>query len=737
MLALRAAIMRIAGLFGRSRRDRDLEAEIESHLQLHVDDNLRAGMTPREARRQALLKLGGADQTKEAYRDRRGLPLIEQCLMDLRFGVRMLAKERWMTAVAVLSLALAIGATTAMFGLVRALVFRPLSVRDPYSLVQIATEPRPSVASNLSFPAFREMARGQQVLTSLMGLAGVSVYAADTPQGLMNVTTMGVSANFYEELDAHAVVGRLFTAGEFTTEPEAVAILGYHFWRDAFGADPSVVGRTMRVDGVPLTVIGVAPQGFTNLNVAIEPAVTVPLPMFPVLITQRLPIKPWSEDPNVTWVTAVGRMRPGVTLEQARAQLAALWPGVRTSLAPLIADPGRRADFLKFPLMVRPAATGFEQYGLRARFTTPSYVVLGIALLVLAIACANVASLLLSRAATREREIAVRVALGASRGRLVRHLLCEGVLLSALATAGGVAVALWASRAFPAVVFANAVIPMSFDASLDGVVLVVACVLAIVTAGLFSLAPIWRVMRHDPAASLQQQHRTGVQTGQLGRALVAGQIGLCLVLMTAAGLLVRSLQEIRAVDTGVQTSGVTVAFPSPQPGAYKASDNDAYYPALIERVRSLPGVRAVGIAQLKPLGGQASMMHVGAVGSDNDATAAFTSCSPGLFEALGIGVVAGRDFTWADNSHSRPVAIVSRSLARRLFGDGDPIGREIRMGSYADERSDVESRRRGDRRRARLRRQRSQHLHRLYSFVTAKRGRQWESAGDSRLRERA
>ncbi len=647
-------------------------------------------MTPAEARRHALLKLGGADQTKEAYRDRRGLPLIGQFLKDLRFGVRMLVKERWMTAVAILSLALAIGATTAMVGLVRALVFRPLSVRDPYSLIQVATEPRPSVASNLPFPAFREMARGQRVLTSLMGLAGVSVYAAETPQGLMNATTMGVSANFYDELDVHAVVGRLFTAGEFTTEPEPVAILGYHFWRDAFGADPAVVGRTVRVDGVPLTVIGVAPPGFSNLNVVIEPAVTVPLPMYPVLITQRLPIKPWSEDPNVTWVTAVGRMKPGVTLDQARAQFAALWPGVRTSLAPLIADPGRRADFLKLPLTVRSAATGFEQYGVRTRFTTPSYVVLGIALLVLIIACVNVASLLLSRAAAREREIAVRVALGASRGRLVRQLFCEGVLLSSLATVGGVAAALWASRAFPALVFANAVIPMGFDASPDGVVLLGACAMAIVTAGLFSLAPIWRATRHAPAASLQQQHRTVVQTGRMGRALVAGQVALCLVLMTAAGLLVRSLEEIRAVDAGVQTAGVTVAFPSPQPGAYKVSDNDAYYPALIERVRSLPGVRAVGIAQLKPLGGQAAMTNVGAVGSDHEATAAFTSCSPGLFEALGIGVVAGRDFSWADNSHSRPVAIVSRSLARRLFGNGDPIGQEIRMGSYADERSDVE-----------------------------------------------
>lgn len=664
----------------RKRRNRELDEEIQAHFDLALRDRIEQGETPAAAEQIVRREFGNLTLVKEATRDVWGYSGVQTVSQDLRYAVRSFVRTPLFTAVAVVSLTLAIGAMTAIASLLHALVFRPLPVRDPYSLVMIRAQPRPTLSGNLSYPVYRELTNDEQAFTSLVGFTGIAVFDVQTDGAFARAATMGVTANFYTEFGIRPFAGRLFTPDDFTTAPAPWAVLGYGFWKRTFGDDLSVVGRTIRVDGKPLTVIGIAPKGFSNLNVAIEPAITVPLSTFSIMLARRPLAVPWTDDPTVAWVTTVGRLKPGVTLDQAEAYLLAIWPATRASLAPTIENPQRRQSFLNLRLTLGSAATGWENYGMRSQFTTPFYVILGIATLVLLIACVNLASLLLSRTAARQSEIAIRVALGASRRRLSGQLFIEGLLLSVIAVAGGLVVALGVSIAFSKYVFANYSVPMSFNALPDAPVVVFACALAVLTAVLFSLAPIWMVLRYDPAASLQQQHRTIAQTNRVGRFLVATQIAFCLALVASSGLLVRSLREIRAVDVGVRTHDVVVAYPTPRPGAYPTVNNDVYYPQLHERVRSIPGVDAVGITQLKPLGGSPIPWDIGASESHDSVASVYGSASPGLFDALGIPLLSGRDFTWSDNSRSRLVAIVSQSLARRLFGAGNAVGREIRIG---------------------------------------------------------
>jgi predicted permease len=667
--------------FFRKRRNRELDEEIQAHLDMAVRDRIEQGETREAAEQSVRREFGSMTLVKEATRDTWGFSGAQRISQDLRYAARSFVRTPIFTIVAVVSLTLAIGAMTAIAGLLHALVFRPLPVRDPYSLVMIGAQRSPTLSGNLSYPLYRELTNDQQVFTSLVGFTGIAVFDVQTDGEFARAATMGVTANFYTEFDIRPFAGRLFAPDDFTTAPAPWAVLGFSFWKRTFGDDLSIIGRTIRVDGNPLTVVGIAPKGFSNLNVAIEPAITVPLPTFSIMLARRPLAVPWTDDPTIAWVTTVGRLKPGVTLDQAQAHLLAIWPAIRASLAPTIGNPQRRQSFLNLRLTTGSAATGWENYGMRSQFTAPFYAVFGIAALVLLIACVNLASLLLSRTAARQSEIAIRVALGASRQRLSGQLFVEGLLLSVTSVAGGLALAIGVSIAFGKYVFANYSVPMSFNALPDVPVVAFACALAVLTAVLFSLAPVWMVLRYDPAASLQQQHRTVAQTSHVGRLLVATQIALCLALIATSGLLVRSLQEIRAIDIGVQVGNVVVAYPTPRPGAYTPVDNDLYYPELVERVGSMAGVDAVGIMQLKPLGGSPVPWNIGPSESHDSVASVYSSASPGLFNALGIPLLQGRDFTWSDNSRSRLVAIVSRTLAHRLFGNGNPVGREIRIGS--------------------------------------------------------
>ena len=441
------------------------------------------------------------------------------------------------------------------------------------------------------------------------------------------------------------------------------------------------MGRTIRVEGAPFTVVGIAPAGFTGLGLVAEPDLTIPLAATPLLSGRSASTLVTSGSRSVR---LVGRLKTGATIDQARAQLAAVWPAVREAALPPAYTGPRRDDFLSIGLDVASASKGNET-SLRRRYVQPLTILLAIASLVLLIACTNVASLLLSRASVRRHEIGVRLALGASRWRVARQLVTEGVLLSLAGAAGGVMLAFWACAEITRIVFDEFLYPVVFDGRPDMNVIAVTTVVAIAVGILCSALPAWRGTRGTVTEALQTEGRTFSVSGRAGRLLVGTQLALSLVLLTTAGVLVRSLSELRAVKTGIERSDdVFVAYPgAAHPGAYDGVDNDTYYPQVLRRIEALPGVTRASVSLGKPGAGGGPRDAVVRFGETREAAGVVATRSPvapGFFAAVGIPVVKGRDFEWRDNSAGPRVTILSQSLAGRLFGDADPVGQRVRVG---------------------------------------------------------
>jgi len=492
------------------------------------------------------------------------------------------------------------------------------------------------------------------------------------------------TGNVYDELGLRPAAGRLLAAGDLSLDPpatEAVAVLGHGFWQRRYHGDASVVGRTIQVDGAPFVVVGVAPAGFTGFGLTTEPDVTIPLTATPLVSGGRPSTLATSASRSIR---LVGRLKSGLTIEQARAQLATIWPAVRQAALPPTYTGPRRSEFLSIGLEVSPASTGIER-SLRKRYVQPLVILLGIANVVLLIACTNVASLLLSRASVRRHEIGVRLALGGSRWRVARQLITEGVLLSLGGAAFGVAFAFWACAAITGRVFADVTVPVAFDGGPDLSVVALSTAVAVAAGILCSALPAWRGTRATPTEALQSDGRTFTATGRAGRMLVGLQLALSLVLLTTAGVLVRNLSELRSLDTGIERSeDVVVAYPAPaHPGAYDRLDNDTYYPQVLQRIESLPGVKHASVSLLKPGAGGGFRDVVVRLGETQDTTgvtATRSPVAPGFFAAVGIPVTQGRDFDWRDNSKGSSVTILSQSLARRLYGNTNPVGQRLQVG---------------------------------------------------------
>jgi len=522
------------------------------------------------------------------------------------------------------------------------------------------------------------------------GFAGLNL---DTGNEVTTGMLAAATGNLYEELGIRPEAGRLLEPSDMTLDPPAanpVVVVGHTFWQQHFHGDPNIVGRTIRIETVPFSIVGVVPRGFAGFGLTAEADLTVPLAARP-LLTGR-PISSLTSSAALSYLV-VGRLKSGVTLEQARAHLTAMWPAVREASLPPDYVGARRDDFLATRLSVASGATGSET-SLRSRFTQPLLVVLGIAALILVIACVNLASLMLSRAAARSHEMGVRLALGASRWRLARQMLTEGVLLSMAGGICGILFAGWACRALTAFIFEEYLSTIVFDARPDARVIAVTIATATLAGVIFSVVPAWRATRRSAVEALQHSTRTGTTSGAAGRLLVATQIALSLVLLSTAGVLVRTLGAVRAIESGVErTDGVFIAYPWGRAGGFDGVDNDTYYPDLIRRVAALPGVRHVSASLLKPGTGGAYSELVAPLGEtailDRGVLSQRTPVAPGFFETVGITIVNGRDIAWSDNSRARRVAIISESLARRLFGERNAIGQRLNVG-LQPERNDLE-----------------------------------------------
>jgi putative ABC transport system permease protein len=683
MTGLRVLWSRLTDLVLRRRREDRLADEIQAHLDLLTDEHVARGMSLADARLAARKSFGGVDQAKERYRDRRGLPLVESMSQDVRNAWRSLRRTPTFTIVSILTLTLAIGANAGIGSLLNALLVRELPVRAPSTLVQVETVSPRGDAIPLTYTMFQELSRRQQVFSSVMGWWGASVKDVEVDGAIATAAVFAATGNLFDELGIRPLHGRLLVTSDMSLMPpaaETVAVVGYRFWKRYLHEDPAVVGRTIRIAGVVWTIVGVAPEGYTGLRLTIEPDVTIPLAAVPLLsgrTVESFAVR------STQWIGMVGRLKPDVSLSQARAQIDASWPALRDASLPADATSSQRDQHMALRVDVSSMARGFEP-GLRARFTQPLLIVFGIAALVLCIACVNLASLALARAVASSHEIATRLALGGTRWRICRQLLVEGVVLSIAGGAGGVVAAGWASRMVSGVILADLNVPTAFDPTPDGRVMAVTFATTIIVGAIFSLAPCWWIVRQRASHTLRVDGRTVSGSGRFGTILVATQIALAVMLLVHAGLFIQTLRRVHSVDTGLEVNNVFVAYTRPFEGRYNDVDNDSYYPSLIERLRAVRGVEYASVSLLKPGGGggiDTTVAPIGTPKATNAPEVTRSPVAPDFFRALGVTMREGRDFSFADNSRSQMVAVVSQSLAARLYPGRTALGERIRIGA--------------------------------------------------------
>ena len=614
---------------------------------------------------------------------------------DIRVAARGFRQSPGFTITALLTLTLAIGANASVFSLLNALVLRDANVRDPRSLVRVSSiAPPQNLESGLTYAMYDDFKRRQQVFSSVIGWRANGIYNIDIEARHSRGLVAAVSGNFFDELGGRAAAGRLLSVSDInepSAEPSMVAVLGHAFWERAFASDPAAIGRRVAVEGTAFTVIGVAPPNFLGLGMYIEPDVTVPLTAFPK-IADHAPASLLS-NPS-TWVRVTGRLKSGVSIDQARAGIELLWPDLKAANLPASLQGTRRDAFLSAGVSVRSAAKGTETGpGMRARFTQPLYVLLAIALLVLVIASLNLASLMVARGVAASHDVGVRMALGAARRRVMRAVVMEGVLLAIAGGLMGVVAGMWISDALAKLILEDFSVRATLDVTPDARVIAFTAALTLSGGVLCSLVAAWRAGRQDIMLSLRQGTRTATSRRHAGRWLVAAQVGVSLMLLVHGGLLIRSLQKVRAVSSGMDVSDVIVAYPQPRPDGYRNVENDSYFRSLVARLEQISGVQRAAISNFKPAGGGVGGGElVATADSAPDAEgvrATFMSVSPQLFDVLRMPMREGRDFNWADHSRSRRVAVVSQTLAQRLFNGAPALGRRVRIGLHPS-RQDVE-----------------------------------------------
>jgi predicted permease len=655
--------LRLAGSLRSSRRDREFSDELASHLQLHIDDNVRAGMTPDEARRQALVALGGVEQTKDAYRDQRGLPVIESLLRDCRYGARLLLKSAGFSLAAVLILALGIGANTAIFSVVNAVVLRPLPFSEASRIMRVWHTPPPEQFSGAPIfavsPANYIDWRSQNDVFERMAIyryRQLNLTGQTEPDALLAAV---VSPEFFDVLGVRPIAGRAFGPGDDEAGRANIVLLSEKMWKSRFGGDAAIVGRSIALNGEPHTVIGVVPQRLAFPETA---QVWVPL----VWTAKDRAVRG-----NHTYLV-IARLKPGVDVARAQAELSTISKRLEQRYP---------ADDKGWGALVLPL-----HQDLVGDVRWPLLVLLGAVAFVLLIACANLANLLLARTLGRAREIAIRAALGASRGRIVQQLLAESVMLGLAGGAAGLFAAQFGISAIVGSIGHD--LPRVGEIDVDGRVLAFTCAIAILTGLLAGVAPAWRMTRGDASDALKMgQGRGGSETGErrLRNVLVISEVALALMLLVGAGLLIRTLWQLRAVDPGIDPRNVltmTVAIPQTK---YPKSDQQArFFDEALRRIRALPGVESASATDSLPLQG-GSTQPVAIEGHpvlplSEQPEVAVRALLPDYIRTVRMRLLDGRDFTAADTPDRPARVLVSASMARRFWPNERAIGRHLTLG---------------------------------------------------------
>ena len=648
--ALRRLLNRVAAFVRRDPLDRDLDTELASHLAMAEDEHVRRGKSLEEARRLARLELGGYDAAVEGHRDARGLPTLDALTQDLRYAIRSLRREPGFAAIAVAILALGIGANTAVFSIVNALVLRPLPFRDADRLVWITGARETDGLSAQTYPvaayqAFRRENHSLDDLTAYFAFFGYIDFSLASGREAEHVGGLSLVPRFFELLGVSPARGRLFLPEEERPNGPAAALISDALWRRRFGGDPAIVGRAVTINNTPVTIVGVMPEDF-DFGSVFSPGARVDLFMPAPLET----MKDWGNT-----LALVGRLKPGVTTAAAAAEFDALGPRIAKSSPGLDGRTHAQVSALKTHV---------------SGSMRPMLVVLWVAVaFVLLIVCANLASLLLARTAARTREIAVRMALGAGRGRLLRQMVAEGVLLSLAGAAAGIPLA----YALTAYVKSGVVtsIPLLARVRVDGVALLATATIAILTGVVIGAIPGLRVSAGSLAGALKEQGR-GTTDGRwhhrLRAGLVVGEIALASMLLVGAGLLMRSFVALMSENFGFRPERVTeVRVDVPQ--GISNDQRSAFADEVVRRAAAVPGVERAAITDALPLdrNRQWGLNRVGSSSKDDGVSVFLYVVGPGYFGAMGIPITAGRDFSAADG---RRRSTSPSSASRRPWRSG-------------------------------------------------------------------
>jgi putative ABC transport system permease protein len=672
--------LRLRSLFRGGQADGELDEELQYYLDRKTAEGVAAGMTPVVARQAALRAMGGVEQHKEVCRDARRVRFLHDFLRDLRFGARMLRRSPGFTTVAVLSLALGIGANTAIFHLLDALRLRPLPVRDAHDLAIVQIPGRTGASGSfdgrypdLSYSQWMRIRSTQQAFSGMFAWGQTTFDLSTGGESRFAENGLWVSGGFFDVLGIRPILGRLLA------EPDDVrgcgapgVVLSHAFWKREFGADPSLIGKRLTVNGHSLEVIGVTPASFFGVEVGRSFDLALPLCAQALIAGERSTIDvPWA-----WWLAVMGRLKPGWSLEQSTAHLQSLSPTLFRETLPSGYSPGSKASYLSFTLGSVPGASGFSS--LREQYDTPLWLLLAIAGIVLLIACANLANLMLARTSARQREVAVRLALGASRGRVARQLFVESALLAGVGAVCGAWLAPALSRTVVAMM-SSEVSPMFVDLGTDWRVLTFTASLTILTCLLFGLAPAVRGASGAPGEAMKAGGRASTAAPRragLRRALVVSQVALSLVLLVSGLLFVRSLFNLLKVDTGFQQEGILEADIDLTRLRLPVERRHAFRRDILDRVRAAAGVDAAATAMTIPLAGNWSQTVYlpRAKGLAN-----FNGVSAGYFETLRTPLVAGRDFDARDTPGSPRVAIVNEAFVRRFLDGTDPLSSTFRV----------------------------------------------------------
>ena len=654
----------------RAALDHDLSRELQDHVDRRVRDLVATGVDPLEARRRARLEIGGIEQVTESVRDVRGTRWAHDLAQDVRYGARALRRSPGLLFAALLSMGLGIGANAAIFSLVDAVLLRSLPVRDPGRLVKV----RGGDWTNPIWEAVRDRAGSRMAGTLAWGTERLDLSGGGE---IDPVDAIVASGGFFETLGVTPVVGRLLGPGDDRRGggPDGpTVVLSHAFWQRRFQGDPAVVGRTLAINQVPLTIVGVAPPRFHGLMVGRTFDIAVPIATMDVL----RPGQGGSvlDARSTWWLQIMLRLRPGQTIDEATATLRGVQPQVRAAAMPADLPAERQAQFLAEAFSLDPAPAG--RSALRQQYREPLLVLMGIVGLVLLVACANVANLLLARAAARRHELAARLALGASHGRLIRQLIAESLVLAVPGALVGLAIALWGSR-FLVAQLTTADNPVALELPVDWRLLGFLTALSVTTAVAFGLVPAWRARRLDAIDAVTHGgHGRVTRRGALSGPLVIGQVALSLVLVVAAGLFARTFSTLASRDLGFEPDGLQLVFL--EAGRVDGTERPALFARLREAASHLPGVRAAGVSVIEPISGMGWNTRGEVVGETppqgREAAVFLNAITPGWFATYGTRLVSGRDFDVHDD-RGAPIAIVNQAFSRRFLGGRSPLGRRV------------------------------------------------------------